>query len=91
MGSEMCIRDRCTEDGKLVIDWMGGQPAPQAVLELLSCQRSRSCKLSSCSCIVKGLKCTDMCRLEDCTNKPEDDNDAVSVDGDDDDAENCDW
>ena len=24
----------CTEDGKLVIDWMGDQPAPQAVLEV---------------------------------------------------------
>ena len=81
----------CTEDGKLVIDWMGGQPAPQAVLELLSCQCSRSFKLPSCSCIVNGLKCTDMCRLQDCTNKPEDDNDAVSVDGDDDDAEDSDW
>ncbi|CAH3160564.1 unnamed protein product, partial [Porites evermanni] len=81
----------CTEDGRLVIDWMGGQPAPQAVLELLSCQCSRSCKLPSCSCILNGLKCTDMCRLQDCTNKPEDDNDAVSVDGDDDDAEDSDW
>jgi len=32
-----------------------------------------------------------MCRLQDCTNKPEDDNDAVSVNGDDDDAEDSDW
>ena len=76
--------DWCTEDGKLVVDWMGGQPAPQAVLELLSCQCSRSCKLPSCSCIVNGLRCTDMCRLQDCTNKPDDDDDAVSVNGDDD-------
>ena len=46
---------------------------------------------TSCSCIVNGLKCTDICRLQDCTNKPEDDNDAVSVDGDHDDAEDSDW
>ena len=64
----------CTKDGKLVIDWMGDQPAPQAVLEVLSCQCSRSCKLPSCSCVVNGLKCTDMCRLQDCTKKLEDDN-----------------
>ena len=64
----------CTEDGKLVIDWRGGQPALQAVLEVLSCQCSRSCKLPSCSCIVNGLKFTDICHLQDCTNKPEDDN-----------------
>ena len=70
----------CTEDGKLVIDWMGDQPAPQAVLEVLSCQCSRSCKLPSCSCVVNGLKCTDMCRLQDCTKKPEDDNDAEDSD-----------
>ena len=69
-----------TKDGTLVIDWMGDQPAPQAVLEVLSCQCSRSCKLPSCSCIVNGLKCTDMCRLQDCTNKPEDDNDAEDSD-----------
>lgn len=74
----------CSEDDKLVVDWMGGQPAPQAVLELLSCQCSRSCKLPSCSCIVNGLKCTDMCRLQDCTNRPDDDDDVLSVDDNDD-------
>jgi len=75
----------CSEDEKLVVDWMGGQPAQQAVLELLSCQCSRSCKLPSCSCIVNGLKCTDMCRLQDCTNRPDDDDDDVlSVDDNDD-------
>ena len=77
----------CTEDGKLAVDWKGGQPALQAVLELLSCQCNRSCKLPSCSCIVNGLRCTDMCRLQDCTNRPDDDDDVVSVDGDDDEGE----
>ena len=64
---------------------MGGQPAQQAVLALLSCQCSRSCKLPSCS-FDNDPKYTDMCR-----HKPEDDNDAVSVDGDDDNAEDSDW
>ena len=50
----------------LVIDWMGALPAPKAVLELLSCQCSRSCMLPSCSCMANGLKCTDLCRLRDC-------------------------
>ena len=80
----------CTEDGKLVVDWMGGQPAPQAVLELLSCQCSRSCKLPSCSCIVNGLRYTEMCRLTDCTNRPDDDDGVVSVNGDDDEGEDSD-
>ena len=75
----------CTEDEKLVVDWMGGQPAPQAVLELLSCQCSRACKPPSCSCIANGLKCTDMCRLQECTNRSDEDNDVVPAGDDDDD------
>ena len=72
----------CTEDDKLVIDWMVGQPAPQAVLEVCQCSRSR--KLPSCSCIFNGLKCTNMNRLQDCTNRPDDDDDVSSVDDNDD-------
>ncbi|KAK3753762.1 hypothetical protein QZH41_016442, partial [Actinostola sp. cb2023] len=74
----------CTEDDKLVVDWMGVQPAPKAVLQLLSCQCSRSCKLPSCSCLVNGLRCTDMCRLQDCTNRHGEDDDVVSDDDDND-------
>ena len=58
----------CLEDGKLTIDWMSGEPAPQAVLELLSCHCSRICKLPTCTCLTNGLNCTDLCRLQDCTN-----------------------
>ena len=79
----------CTEDGRLAIDWMDGLPAPKAVLELLSCQCSRSCKLPSCSCMANGLKCTDLRRLQDCTNRCDDD-DVVPDDEDDDDDENYD-
>ena len=81
----------CTEDGRLAIDWMGGLPAPKAVLELLSCQCSRSFKLPSCFCMANGLKCTDLCRLRDCNNRCDDD-DVVPDDEDDDDHddENCD-
>ena len=53
----------------LVIDWMDRVPAPEAVLDLLSCLCSRSCKLPSCVCLTNGLKCTDMCRLRNCTNQ----------------------
>ena len=60
------------ETDKLAIDWMSGQPAPTAILELLSCSCTRSCKLPNCSCLVNGLKCTDMCKLLDCENRQED-------------------
>ena len=79
----------CTEDGRLAIDWKGGLPAPKAVLELLSCQCSRFCKLPSCSCMANGLECTDLCRFQDCTNRCDDDN-VVPDDEDDYDDENSD-
>ena len=79
----------CLEDGKLTIDWMSGEPAPQAVLELLSCQCSRICKLPGCTCLTNGLKCTDLCRLQDCTNRREEDaaDDAFSDDDQEDEDE----
>jgi len=46
-----------------------GEPAPAALLEFLSCSCTRSCKLPTC--ITSGLKCTDMCRLRDCSNRAE--------------------
>lgn len=57
------------EDGKLVVNWMRGVPAPDAVIQLLSCKCVRSCKLPQCTCLSNGLKCTDMCRLQTCQNK----------------------
>ena len=59
------------EDGKLAIDWMTGEPAPMAVLKLLSCQYKRVCRLPSCTCLANGLRCTNMCQLQECTNQPE--------------------
>ena len=52
---------------------MDGKPAPDAVLELLACRCTRSCKLASCVCLANGLKCTDICTLKECQNQVEDD------------------
>lgn len=41
-------------------DWMDGDPALQAVLQLLSCNCTRSCKIPDCPFRVNRLKCTDM-------------------------------
>ncbi|KAK3750403.1 hypothetical protein QZH41_005565 [Actinostola sp. cb2023] len=62
------------QDGtsRLTVDWMDGDPAPSAVLQLLSCKCKRSCQPSNCSCIRNGLKCTDMCSLQDCQNRAND-------------------
>ena len=57
------------EDGKLAVNWMRGSPAPDAVMQLLSCKCVQSCELPKCTCLSNGLKCTDMCRLQTCQNK----------------------
>ena len=46
-----------TEQGveHLSIDWMNGQPAPQAVLDLLTCTFKTRCSLPKCTCLVSGL------------------------------------
>ena len=46
------------DDGKLVIHWMNGTPALDAVLELISCKCPWNCVLPSCLCLANGLKCT---------------------------------
>ena len=59
------------------------EPAPKAVLELLSCQCKRVRQLPSCTRLANGLHCTGMCRLEDCTNQPEEaTEDLIAVDSD---------
>lgn len=59
-----------TENNRtLAIDWMDGLPAPHALLDLLSCQCRKSCKIPKCVCLVNGFKCTEMCTLHNCTNQ----------------------
>ena len=55
---------------QLVVDWMDGQPAPEAVLDLLACTCPKKCELPKCEYMANGLKCTDMCKQPDCGNKP---------------------
>ena len=77
------------DDGKLVIHWMRSPQAPDAVLELLACKCVRSCKLSTCTCNAHGLACTDMCKLQSCSNQKqqEDEYDIVELGGTDDERE----
>ena len=75
IGSGWCLRD-----GKLTIDWMSGEPALTAGLELLSGQCERVYQLPSCICVANGLHCTDMCRLQECTNQPEEAREDLTAD-----------
>ena len=74
---------------QLAVDWMQGQPAPQAVLNLLACTCPKLCKLPKCVCMASGLKCTDMCKLSTFDNRSGENDDSTagdeSYDKDDDD------
>ncbi|KAJ8405151.1 hypothetical protein AAFF_G00321420 [Aldrovandia affinis] len=59
------------DDGQLTVEWMRGSPAPEAVLQLLSCNCSHRCKLPECQCMSSGLKCTNLCKLQTCDNHPQ--------------------
>ena len=49
---------------------MDGQPAHEAVLNLLACScHTRRCELPKCVCLSNGLGCTDICRLQDCESQ----------------------
>lgn len=67
------------EEDSLTIKWMCGDPAPIAVLEFLACSCSRVCKLPNCSCLANGLKCTDMCRLKECSNRKQEEEEEEEV------------
>ncbi|KAG0717966.1 hypothetical protein GWK47_053388 [Chionoecetes opilio] len=61
------------DGGSLKIRWMAGLPAPDVVLNLISCTCRRTCRPSDCSCILNGLKCTVVCKLQGCSNMVQDD------------------
>ena len=67
------------DDGKLAIHWMRSPPAPYAVLELLACKCVCSCKLPTCTCMANGLACADMCKLQSCSSKKQQEDDIVEL------------
>ena len=52
--------------------WLGSKPAPEEVLERLSCTCKRACTVDNCCCLKAGLKCTDMYSVQ-CENMATDD------------------
>ena len=68
-------------DTQLVVHWMTGQPVPQDILDLLACNCAKKCELPRCICMTNGLKCTEVCRLQDCdsqSDNADDDEDVIN-------------
>ena len=37
-------------------------------MELLSCDCKKKCEVVKCTCIDMGMRCTDLCQLQECYN-----------------------
>ena len=57
------------ENGNLTIKWTSLKPAPEEILELLSCHCKRKFHQETCPCWINGLKCTDACHTFECDNE----------------------
>ena len=44
----------CNKDRQLAICWMRGSPAPEVVIEFLSCKCSSVCRVPTCQCLANG-------------------------------------
>jgi len=82
--------DWCMEGEDLTIEWGEGLPAPQAVMELLSCDCKKECVQDSCTCIQNHLKCTNVCMLTSYANQPQEDDDTTDLHNDSDDIDDDD-
>ena len=62
------------DNGQLHVTWMTKDPAPTALLELISCRYITGCLTQRSSCKTNNLPRTDVCGCKNCTSKsPRDD------------------
>ena len=54
--------------------------APESIMELLACNFSKTCSLPKYTCVINGMKCSDLCRLSTCENQPNDEEDENPAD-----------
>jgi hypothetical protein len=81
------LLEQCDGGENITFDWMDGQPAPVAIMELLACKCRRACKEPDCQCISNGLLCTDLCTLKTCSNQAPEEEEMLIDDIEDDDVE----
>lgn len=71
----------------LTITWMVKKPAPDEVLVTIQCGCKMKCSSRKCSCVAANLKCTDLCKCDNCENNKqgemEEDVDDIVCDSDD--------
>ena len=57
------------DNGNICIEWMTEKPAPEAMLEFVSCNcKKNKCQSGSSNCKSLDLVCTDACGCSSCEN-----------------------
>ena len=79
----------CKDNELLDIRWMTCSPAPEEMLEFISCKCRKACQLPECECLKNGLPCTEECKLQSCSNMK--DNEEIIMDSDEDLEDNDDF
>ena len=59
VGNGWCLTENCLE-----VKWMENRPAPDAVLELVTCSCRKSNCNESCQCRMLSMECTDVCKCQ---------------------------
>lgn len=73
------------DEGNICIDWMSEKPAPDAILEFVSCNcKKNKCQTGSCSCKSFELVRTEACGCSYCENCTSDDDTDIEEDSDND-------
>ena len=58
----------CMDKEKIEIKWMSQPTVPDAILQVLNCRCKTGCNSNRCGCFRNELKCTEICRCENCSN-----------------------
>ena len=63
------------DNGRLGIHWTECKPAPEAILEFVTCScRKSECGTNQCGCVFVNLRCIDLCLCKSCKNSNKDTN-----------------
>ena len=62
------------KDEELTIHWMTSNVTPDQLLEFVNCGCKKGCSTQRCSCLKAGLRCTELCKCQNCVNTVPDNN-----------------
>ena len=70
-------------EGEITLRVLNSKPAPEEILEFLSCSCKKSCLNEDCCCFNAGPKCTNMCSVQFDNIASDEDEDELDINEDD--------